>query len=176
MDAWDPAFFDALVAGRLRVITFDYSGLGLSTGERTYNPASLAKDAVELIGALGLSRVIIGGWSLGGIVAQVVLATQPSLVTHAVLIGTTPPGPVVKVPEQLFIDTARVAVSSLERDTILFFEPRSPQSRAAAMRSVERLAARQEGRSPEVPGDWAAAQLGALFVTRPSPQMQYWQR
>jgi pimeloyl-ACP methyl ester carboxylesterase len=169
MDTWDPAFLDGLVAEGYRVITFDYAGLGLSTGERTYNPASLARDAAELISALGLGRVVIGGWSLGGIAAQVLLATRPDLVSHAVLIGTTPPGPAVKAPEQLFVDTARVPGSSPERDEILFFEPGSALSRAAAARSAERLALRQDGRSPEVPGDWAAAQLGDTPRNPPFP-------
>ncbi|MBP0495130.1 alpha/beta fold hydrolase [Pararoseomonas indoligenes] len=169
MDTWDPAFLDGLVAEGLRVITFDYAGLGLSAGERTYNPAVLAKDTAALIGALGLGRVVLGGWSLGGIVAQVLLATRPDLVSHAVLIGTTPPGPVVKLPEQLFIDTARIPGSSLDKDTILFFEPASAESRAAAERSAKRLSARQEGRSPEVPGEWAAAQLGDRPRNPPFP-------
>lgn len=169
LDAWDPAFLDGLAAEGLRVITFDYAGLGLSDGERTYNPAVLAKDTAALIGALGLGRVAIGGWSLGGIVAQVLLATRPDLVSHAVLIGTTPPGPVVKLPEQLFVDTARIPGSSLDKDVILFFEPSSAGSRAAAARSAERLAIRQDGRSPEVPGEWAAAQLGDTPRDPPFP-------
>lgn len=54
MDVWDPAFLDALAAEGLRAITFDYSGLGLSTGTRSYNPLDLARDAHELIEALDL--------------------------------------------------------------------------------------------------------------------------
>ena len=42
MDSWDPAFLDALAAEGLRVITFDYSGLGLSTGDLE----ALAKEGV----------------------------------------------------------------------------------------------------------------------------------
>ena len=45
MDLWDPLFLDSLASEGFRVITFDYSGLGLSTGEKNYDPASLASDA-----------------------------------------------------------------------------------------------------------------------------------
>ena len=45
LDLWDPAFVDSLAAEGFKVVTFDYSGLGQSTGERTYDPVSLAKDA-----------------------------------------------------------------------------------------------------------------------------------
>lgn len=160
MDVWDPAFLDALAACGLRVITFDYSGLGLSTGERTYDPASLAKDAHDLITALDLQDVAIGGWSLGGIAAQVTLALYPQRITHAVLIGCPPPGPNVKGAEQLFYDTAVIPEYGMREEEILFFEPASAASRAAARRSVERIALRREGRSVPVPVDWAAAYLG----------------
>ena len=79
MDSWDPAFLDELAELGFKVHVFDYSGLGLSGGPRTYDPASLARDTLELIAALGLSKVVLGGWSLGGIAAQVVMlpATSP---------------------------------------------------------------------------------------------------
>ena len=77
MDVWDPLFLDSLAAAGCRVITFDYSGLGLSTGERSYDPVALARDAHDLIEALDLRDVAIGGWSLGGLAAQVVLHDVP---------------------------------------------------------------------------------------------------
>jgi pimeloyl-ACP methyl ester carboxylesterase len=160
MDVWDPAFLDALAASGLRVVTFDYSGLGLSTGEKNYHPLSLATDAKDLIDALDLSKVIIGGWSLGGMAAQMVVAMFPQRVSHAVLIGTSPPGPNVKPAEQLFYDTAVIPEYEFEDEVILFFEPRSMKSRAAAHRSVTRIAQRTLERSVPVPVDWAAAYLG----------------
>jgi pimeloyl-ACP methyl ester carboxylesterase len=125
MDAWDPAFLDALAGEGLRVITFDYAGWGLSGGERQLNPALLARDAIDLMSALDLHDAVIGGWSLGGMVAQIVLAQAPQRLSHAVLIGTTPPGPLMKEGEALFNETAAIPGSSIERDTILFFEPAS---------------------------------------------------
>src|SRR5215510_3111308 len=62
MDLWDPLFLDSLADAGLKVVVFDYSGLGLSTGEPTYNPAALAGDAKDLSEALGFERVVIGGW------------------------------------------------------------------------------------------------------------------
>jgi len=160
MDVWDPAFLDALAGNGFRVITFDYSGLGLSSGDKDMNPMTMAQDARDLIEALDLHDVVIGGWSLGGMVAQVVLAISPQRLSHAVLIGTTPPGPNVKPAEQLFYDTAVMPQYGIEEETILFFEPRSAASREAAQRSVDRIAQRREGNSPPVPVDWAAANLG----------------
>ena len=167
MDLWDPLFLDSLAAGGLRVVTFDYSGLGLSTGERTYEPVALARDAKDLIEALGFDKVVIGGWSLGGLAAQTFVAMYPQHVTHAVLIGTGPPGPLIKTAEQLFYDTARIPENTFEEQIILFFEPRSQASRAAARASVDRVGRRQTDQSVAVPIEFAAAALG----TRPRNPM-----
>jgi pimeloyl-ACP methyl ester carboxylesterase len=160
LDLWDPAFLDGLAAQRLRVITFDYSGLGLSSGEKTYNPTSLAKDAIDLIKALDLEEVVISGWSIGGIAAQIVLATLPQRISHAALIATAPPGPLVKPAEPLFYDTARKPTNDFEDFVTLFFEPASELSRAAARRSMDRIAQRTSDLSPAVPGEWAASAIG----------------
>jgi pimeloyl-ACP methyl ester carboxylesterase len=161
LDTWDPAFLDALAARGFEVITFDYSGLGLSTGSRSYELPALAGDALDLIDALGLSRVVIGGWSLGGLAAQVFLVMHPARVSHAVLIGTGPPGPTAKSPERLFFETASHPVNSFEDEVILFFEPAAPASVEAARASSARIAARVEGRGAPVPADWAAAHLAS---------------
>ncbi|HJW45516.1 MAG TPA: alpha/beta hydrolase [Lysobacter sp.] len=160
MDLWDPLFLDSLAARGFRVITFDYSGLGLSTGDRNYNPQALAQDAHDLIEGLALKDVVIAGWSLGGLAAQVVLAMYPQALSHAVLIGTGPAGPMVKTAEQLFYDTARIPENSFEDQVILFFEPRSSASRVAAKRSVDRIAERTKDLSEPIPIDFAVAVLG----------------
>src|SRR5262245_61161525 len=64
MDLCDPLFLDSLAAAGFRVITFDYSGFGLSTGQQDYNPFSLARDAHDLVRAVNLERIVIVGWSL----------------------------------------------------------------------------------------------------------------
>ncbi len=160
LDTWDPAFIDALAAEGLLVITFDYSGLGLSTGERSYNPPSLVTDGRELITALGLQDVAVGGWSIGGIAAQIYLAMFGADITHAVLLATTPPGQLVKPAEQLFYDTAAIPGIAVEQFTTIFFEPADEKSRAASTRSFDRIMQRTQDRSPDVPADWAIAQIG----------------
>ncbi len=160
MDVWDPLFLDSLAANGFRAITFDYSGLGLSTGTRDYNPVSLAHDARDLIEALDLRDVVLAGWSLGGLAAQACLAMFPQRISHCVLIGTGPPGPLVKAAEQLFYDTASRPVNTFEDEVILFFEPASVSSREAARRSHDRIAGRVTDRSEPVAIEFAVAFLG----------------
>lgn len=160
LDLWDPAFIGSLAAEGFLVVTFDYSGLGQSTGEKSYNPASLVQDAKDLIDALGLKDVVIGGWSIGGIAAQIFMAMFDDSVTHLVLLSTTPPGKLVKPAEQLFFDTAALPGINLEQFATIFFEPKDEGSRAASKRSFDRIFARKSDRSPDVPADWAITQSG----------------
>jgi pimeloyl-ACP methyl ester carboxylesterase len=104
MDSWDPAFLEALAAEGIEAIVFDHSGLGLSSGERTYNPMDMVDDLLDLTEALGLRRCAIGGWSLGGMVAQAALTQLPAAPSHLVLLGTAPPGPSVRLSDPLFYD------------------------------------------------------------------------
>jgi len=150
MDVWDPAFLDAL-AENFTVVTFDYSGLGQSTGVATYNRASLASDAKDLIDALGLGKVIIGDWSLGGIAAQIFTAAYPGRTSHAILIGTVPPGEQPHQAEPIFLPTALKPNYDLKDEYILFFEPESAVSRAAADASHQRIASRTADKSPPIP-------------------------
>ncbi|MTH77923.1 alpha/beta fold hydrolase [Paracoccus aestuariivivens] len=150
LDSWDPAFLDSL-ACHFHVITFDYSGLGQSTGSPSYRPERLASDAIDLADALGLRQFIIGGWSLGGIAAQVVAAQIPDRISHVALIGTSPPGRLDPPSEPIFLQTALKPINDLADETILFFEPASASSREAAANSHQRIAARSESRSPAIP-------------------------
>ncbi len=150
LDVWDPAFLDAL-AQTFRVITFDYSGLGQSTGTADYTPRALAQDGIDLADALGLHTFVLGGWSLGGQGAQVLAVLHPERVRRVVLIGTTPPGKVARGPEPVFYERALKFDNDLADEIVLFFEPASEKSRAAAQATHDRIAQRTEGRSPVIP-------------------------
>ncbi len=141
LDTWDPAFIDALAA-RFRVIIFDFSGLGRSTGKPPSDMMSMANDARDVIEGLNLGKVVLGGWSLGGLAAQILATEHPELITHLVLIGTGPPGKTEHPPEAIFFEVAHHEVNDLADEYILFFEPKSERSRAAAKQSRERIAQR----------------------------------
>lgn len=152
IDSWDPAFLDAL-ADQFRVITFDYSGLGLSSGTPSYRPEIMAKDVIDLADALGIDRFVLGGWSLGGMAAQVATVMAPERIDQLLLIGTTPPGTVEHGSEPVFLEHALKPVNDLADEEVLFFEPQSASSRAAAAASHNRIAARTTDHSPPIPPD-----------------------
>jgi pimeloyl-ACP methyl ester carboxylesterase len=139
----DPAFLDAL-ASRFNVITIDYSGIGLSTGACATDILSMARDVKDVAEAFKLTKIIVAGWSIGTMVAQTVTTQYPELVSHAILIGTTPPGKNTGVPEKIFWERATKTVNDLDDGYVLFFEPESESSKNAANLSFGRIAKRTE--------------------------------
>ena len=91
LDNWDPRVVDG-IAAKHRVITFDNRGVGASTGSTPDTIAAMAKDAVTFIRALGPGQVDLLGFSMGGMIAQVIAQDEPHLVRKLILAGTGPAG------------------------------------------------------------------------------------
>lgn len=91
LDNWDPRIVDPIARDH-HVITFDNRGVGASSGEVPDSIEAMADDAVTFIKALGFDKVDIFSFSLGGMVAQALVARHPDLVRKLVLTGTGPAG------------------------------------------------------------------------------------
>ena len=143
LDSWDPAFLDAL-AKNFTVVTFNYSGFGSSTGDAPTLMSDFANDIKDLAKALHYDKFILGGWSFGGAVAQVLTVENPELVQQLILIGTRPPGKIAHGFEKIFFEVSRVPNISFEDEIILFFEPAWEPSRKAAKLSHDRIAERMK--------------------------------
>lgn len=141
IDTWDPLFLD-LLAEKYRVITFDYSGIGYSSGTLPTDVKEVAKDIKDLADYLKISKAILIGWSYGGLVTQAATHLFPDLPTHTILLGTGPIGKRVVPLEQSFLDHALKPINDLDDEIVLFFEPESEQSRKAAKASHERISKR----------------------------------
>src|SRR5205807_6279036 len=91
LDSWDPALVDRLAQDR-EVILVNNRGVGGSTGVVPEHVTAMARDALAFIDALGLERIDLLGFSLGGYVAQELMLLRPRLVRRLVLAGTAPQG------------------------------------------------------------------------------------
>ena len=91
LDNWDPRVVDGIAAKR-RVITFDNRGVGASSGSTPTTIEQMARDAVTFIRALGFDQVDLFGFSMGGMIAQVIAQEEPQLVRKMILAGTGPAG------------------------------------------------------------------------------------
>lgn len=152
LDSWDPAFLDELAKVN-QVIIFDYPGIGLSSGKLNASILEVALSIKALADGLKIEQFDLVGWSFGGSVAQTFTAHFPEMVAHLIVIGGNPPGKNETPMEQIFLDVAFKPINDLRDEEILFFEPASVASVAAAKASHDRIARRKENRSHEVTPD-----------------------
>src|ERR1700694_4337347 len=159
LDNWDPAVTDPLALGR-SVILFESAGIGRSSGKVPETVAGMADHAMKFLDALGLTRVDVLGFSLGGMVAQVIALKRPALLGRIILTGTGPEGGVgvgMDRPEllKIFVDQEMQMSEKLLR---LFCEP-TETSQSAGRQFVQRLARRMEDKDTPTTGRGAAGQL-----------------
>jgi pimeloyl-ACP methyl ester carboxylesterase len=163
LDNWDPAVTDALTLGR-EVILFESAGLGRSTGQVPENVTGMAAHALAFVDALGLKRLDILGYSLGGMVAQQMALERPSLVHKMLLVATAPEGGedimYMNKPELRKI-TEDPNMPGLEKVVKLFFAP-SESSQAAGEALAARLAERKQDGEPLAGQTVAIAQITAF--------------
>ncbi len=108
---WPPAFVEGLAGEGFRVLRFDNRDTGLSTRleaagpprvmeaisavasgapvDAPYTLADMADDAAELLAALGVARAHVVGFSLGGMIAQMVAARHPARAASLVSVMST---------------------------------------------------------------------------------------
>ena len=89
IDDWEPAFVNAL-ASHYRVIVFNNAGVGRTSPLSPLTITAMAAQTSAFISALGLGRVDVLGWSMGGMVAQALTVVHPSQVSRLVLAATQP--------------------------------------------------------------------------------------
>jgi pimeloyl-ACP methyl ester carboxylesterase len=157
MDNWDPLIVDGLAADR-DVITFDYPGIGASTGTTPANVTDFAEDCVGFLDTLGLTTVDFLGFSLGGMVAQQIASSHPEMLRRIILCGTGPRGGEKMTFTELSIDELNDPVALLLN---AFFTP-SDASQAAGHAYLDRLNRRQADRDTPITPTAAAAQLHAI--------------
>ena len=124
------------------VILFDNAGIASSSGEVPPSIPQMGANAIAFIRALGLSKVDVLGFSIGGMVAQEIALQAPDLVRKLteIFAGSYDP------PEHLWL--------------AVHFSP-SAASRAAGLAFLERKHRRTD-RDSEVSEDAAARQREAI--------------
>ena len=161
LDNWDPALVDALAASR-RVITFDNTGVGGSTGVTPDTIGQMARDAIAFIAALDLSQVDLLGFSIGSFVAQEITLIRPAIVRRVVLASSAPQGAAgMHGWASAVIGAVGKPRTSPEEYIEVFFAP-SPSSRKAGGESVQRQYARTEDRDAATTWATREAQYDAV--------------
>ncbi len=81
---------ETLASSGYRAVAWDMPGYGHSAPVEPYNFKGLAARCIALIESLQCGQVTLVGHSMGGMVAQEVMARRPELVDKLVLCGTSP--------------------------------------------------------------------------------------
>jgi pimeloyl-ACP methyl ester carboxylesterase len=162
MDYWDPAVTDGLARDH-EVILFNNAGVSGSSGEVPTTFEQMGANAIAFSRALGLSRMDVLGFSIGGMVAQEITLQAPDLVRKLILVGTGPRGgqgmdSLTRVAQRIFGATydppENVWLAAQ-------FSP-SEAGQAAGREFLKRKHLRQKGRDPEVNDKVSPAQVEAM--------------
>jgi len=163
LDNWDPAVADPLAAER-EVILFDNAGVGRSSGRVPDTIAGMAKHAFAFVDGLGLATCDVLGYSLGGMVAQVMAQERPSIFRRIILVGTAPRGGEDIMHLEKPALARHLADPNLRGYMVLqkiFFTP-SQAGQSAGEAFVGRLMQRKEDLEPPSGRDVAQAQMAAF--------------
>jgi len=89
---WDPSFLDRLASSN-EIVLVDNRGIGRSTDNGgPFDIAQLADDATRVVEALGIERISLLGWSMGGFIALTLALQHPGRIDKLILLSTEPGG------------------------------------------------------------------------------------
>ena len=162
LDNCDPRIMDA-VAKERHIISFDYRGVGATTGKQGTSLPDMAKDAIAFIHALGYNQVDILAFSMGGFITQELLLVEPTLARKIILAGTGPRGGegVSAVVGLTYKDIFKGLFTFRDPKFYLFFT-QNKVGKAAAKDFLNRLKERTENRDTKVKLPVLKAQLKAI--------------
>jgi pimeloyl-ACP methyl ester carboxylesterase len=162
LDDWDPRIIDGIAAHH-RVIAFDNRGIGATGSSVPHTVEQMGTDAIAFIRALGLERVDLFGFSLGGGVAQMVALQAPELVRRMILAGTGPRGGggIDQITKIAVIAYIKAALTFSDPRNFLFF-PRTAEGKRAASDYFKRLKERTHHRDRRISMQARIAQLRAI--------------
>lgn len=98
IDLWDPLIVNGIAASGRQVISYDYAGVGHSSGDVRLSIKEFSADVIAFLTSLLSSlpgsptQVDILAFSMGGYVAQQVVLDSPGLVGKMVISGSGPSG------------------------------------------------------------------------------------
>ena len=162
LDNWDPRIIDG-IAKQHWVITFDNTGVGLSSGQVPGTIKEMAEDAIDFIKALGFKQIDILSFSMGGMIAQELLELEPTLIRKVILTGTGPRGGkgienVTKISNQ---DLVRAIFTLKDVKTYLFFT-RTLNGKRKAKEFLARIKERKHNRDKMISLKRYLTQLKAI--------------
>jgi pimeloyl-ACP methyl ester carboxylesterase len=158
---WDPALIDALASTR-RVVAFDNTGVGGSTGTTPDTVEQMARDAIAFLDAMGFGRADILGFSIGSFVAQAIALIRPGLVRSLILASSAPHGAAGMHGWATDVIAAIGTPETSPGKYLDVFFTRSAPSRHAGEQALQRMYARTQDRDKATTWETRQAQYDAV--------------
>jgi pimeloyl-ACP methyl ester carboxylesterase len=163
MDHWDPLLINLLAKTR-PVLLFDSYGVGKSSGDVPPTFAKWADVGSGLVKALGLKQVDVFGFSMGGMVAQMLALNHPTLVRRLIVGGSSPSygEGIVAGPDWVFPKLMNASTPEAAEDAFLStFYTQSETKLNLGREWWARINERTDDRSPYLEPEQTARQAGA---------------
>lgn len=140
MENWDPAMLE-LIAAERPVILFDNTGVGYTNGETPTTIEEMSEDTFQFITALGYEKVDLLGFSIGGMIAQILTIQHPDLIRKVILAGTSAAGGISSTNPKLQDVMSR---EDGDRETVIntflfLFYPDSEKGKSLGVASLKRI-------------------------------------
>ncbi|MFI1462030.1 alpha/beta fold hydrolase [Nocardia carnea] len=173
--SWPDVLCEQLASAGRRVVRYDLRDSGASTTLDPENPAydlrDLVADTVALVELLGARTAHLGGFGVGGMVAQVAALDHPDTFSALTLVATRPvaPGPVDEDlpdhdPAVLGAIFSRPQPDWTDRDAVAAFAAEGAEPMGDDPQQARATAARIWDRTPSSdPAVHQANQLGMVF-------------
>lgn len=164
LDNCDPRVMDG-IAAQHQIISFDYRGVGASSGISPETIQAMAVDTIVFIKKLGFQKVDLLGFSLGGMVSQEIVLQEPQLVNKIILAGTGPRGGegMNKVSKITYYDILRGYFTFKDPKLYLFFT-KTANGNNAARQFLKRIKERTVNRDTEISISTMNKQLKAIHA------------
>jgi pimeloyl-ACP methyl ester carboxylesterase len=164
LDNCDPRVMDG-IASQHHIISFDYRGVGATSGIAPDTISAMATDVIAFIKAFGFSKVDLLGFSLGGMVSQEILLQEPQLVRKVILAGTGPRGGfgMNNVTKITYINILRGYLTFRDPKFYLFFT-QTENGKNAARHFLNRILERTENRDTKISIKTMNIQLKAIHA------------
>lgn len=144
MENWDPLMLERIAEER-PVILFDNVGVGYTNGETPTTVEAMAEGMYQFVDGLGYKEIDVLGFSIGGMVAQILAIHHPDLVRKLILSGTGPAGGIgpshPKMPEMM--NRAEGSEEDAIETFLFLFYPETEEGRALGMESLSRIFAQK---------------------------------
>lgn len=164
MDHWDPLLINSLAKSR-SILLYDNYGVGKSGGDVPGSCAEWAEVGINLVKALGIKQVDVFGFSMGGMVAQMIALNSPEI-TRRVIIGGSSPSygeGIIAGPEWPFPKLMNASTPEESKDAFLStFYTHSEKKQKLGEEWWARINERTEDRSDYLNPEQTARQAGAL--------------